>query len=210
MEFISIRKGQGMRENGKMIHSGEEELRHGLKEVDMKVRMSQEKSKAMVNINGLMDQLMLVNGQIIKLMGLDSIIGQMVENTGDIGEKMICMEQEFIYTLMVLGMKDSFEMIKKQAMDSITGKMVANMKVIGTKVNNMDQAFLEMLEKAKLNMAFGNTGIVLSGLMKNKLIKSIKDFRITQPILKKKKVSHYFHQMQTFTPHKILMKICNR
>jgi hypothetical protein len=46
----------------------------------------------MVNINGLMDQLMLVNGQIIKLMGLDSIIGQMVENTGDIGEKMICME----------------------------------------------------------------------------------------------------------------------
>jgi len=40
MEFISIRKGQGMRENGKMIHSGEEELRHGLKEVDMKVCMS--------------------------------------------------------------------------------------------------------------------------------------------------------------------------
>jgi hypothetical protein len=39
-----------------------------------------------------MDQLTLVNGPITRLMAQDSIIGQMVENTGDIGEKMICME----------------------------------------------------------------------------------------------------------------------
>ncbi len=71
---------------------------------------------------------------------------------------------------MVLDMKDSFKMIKKQAMASIIGKMVANMKGIGTKVNNMDWVFLEMQEKVKLNMAFGNMEIVLSGLMKNKLI----------------------------------------
>jgi hypothetical protein len=69
---------------------------------------------------------------------------------------------------MVLDMKDSFKMIKKQAMDFIIGKMVANMKGIGTKVNNMDWVFLEMQEKVKLNMAFGNMEIVLSGLMKNK------------------------------------------
>ena len=67
-------------------------------------------------------------------------------------------------------MKDSFKMIRKQAMASIIGKMVANMKGIGTKVNNMDWVFLEMQEKVKLNMAFGNMEIVLSGLMKNKLI----------------------------------------
>ena len=46
----------------------------------------------MVNINGPMDQLMLVNGQIIKLMVPDNIIGQMAENIGDIGKKMICTE----------------------------------------------------------------------------------------------------------------------
>ena len=67
-------------------------------------------------------------------------------------------------------MKDNFKMIKKQALDFIIGKMVANMKVIGTKVNNMDQEFLERLEKEKLNMVYGNTEIVLSGSMKNKLI----------------------------------------
>lgn len=170
MGFISTRKELGMKDNGKMIHSGEEELKHGLKEVDMKACMPQEKNKAMVNINGPMDQLMLVNGQITRLMAQDSIIGQMVGNTGVIGEKMICMEQEFISTLMELDMKDSFKMIKKQVMDYIIGKMVANMKGIGTKVNNMDQVFLEMLEKVKLNMAFGNTEIVLFGSMKNKLI----------------------------------------
>jgi hypothetical protein len=71
---------------------------------------------------------------------------------------------------MELDMKDNFKMIKKQALDSIIGKMVANMKVIGTKVNNMDWEFLEMLEKEKLNMVYGNTEIVLSGSMKNKLI----------------------------------------
>ena len=38
--FISIKKGQDMKENGKMIHSGEEELRHGMKEVDTKACMS--------------------------------------------------------------------------------------------------------------------------------------------------------------------------
>ena len=54
-------------------------------------------------------------------------------------------------------MKDNFKMIKKQALDFIIGKMVANMKVIGTKVNNMDWEFLEMLEKEKLNMVYGNT-----------------------------------------------------
>ena len=83
-----------------MILNGEEELRHGLKEVDMKVFMSQEKSKVMENINGLMDLLMLGNGQIIRSMEQDNIIGRMVENIGDIGEKTICMEQEFIFTLM--------------------------------------------------------------------------------------------------------------
>lgn len=136
----------------------------------MKACMFQARSKAMANINGLMDLLMLGSGRIIRLMGLDSIIGQMVANTGDIGEKMICMELEFIYTRMELGMKDSFKMIKKQAMDSIIGKMVANMKVIGTKVNNMDQVFLEILEKEKLSMAYGNMEIASSGSMKNKLI----------------------------------------
>ena len=141
-----------------------------MKEVDTKACMSQEKNKVMVNINGPMDQLILVNGQIIKLMVPDNIIGQMAENIGDIGKKMICTEQEFIYTLMELDMKDSFKMIKKQVLDSIIGKMVANMKVIGTKVNNTVQVFLEMLEKEKLNMVFGNTEIVLSGSMRNKLI----------------------------------------
>jgi hypothetical protein len=67
-------------------------------------------------------------------------------------------------------MKDSFKMIKKQVMDYTIGKMVANMKGIGTKVNNMDLVFLEMLEKVRLNMAFGNMEIALSGSMKNKLI----------------------------------------
>ncbi len=40
MGFTSTRKELGMKENGKMTHSGEEELKHGLKEVDMKVCMS--------------------------------------------------------------------------------------------------------------------------------------------------------------------------
>ena len=97
-----------------------------MKEVDTKACMSQEKNKVMVNINGPMDQLILVNGQIIKLMVPDNIIGQMAENIGDIGKKMICTEQEFIYILMELDMKDSFKMIKKQVLDSIIGKMVAN------------------------------------------------------------------------------------
>jgi hypothetical protein len=91
-EFISTRKELGMKVNGKMIHNGEEELKHGLKEVDMKACMSLEKNKVMENINGPMDQHMLVNGQITRLMAQDSIIGQMVENIGAIGEKMICME----------------------------------------------------------------------------------------------------------------------
>jgi hypothetical protein len=40
MGFISIRKELGMKENGKMIHNGEEVSRHGLKEVGMKACMS--------------------------------------------------------------------------------------------------------------------------------------------------------------------------
>ena len=154
-----------------MIVSGEEEQRHGLKEVDTKACMCQEKSKVMENIGGLTNHHTQVNGQTIRLMGQGIIVGQMGVDTGAIGVKMICMEQEFTYTLMELDMKGSFKMIKKLAMVTIIGRMAENMKVIGTKASSMDQVFLEMPENKKLSMVFGSTEIVLSGSMKSKFFK---------------------------------------
>lgn len=100
MEYISIRKVRGMKASGRMIPSGAEGLRPGLKEVDMKVPMFLAKSRDMALICGLINQLTKENGSIIRFMGLANISGQMAENIGDIGVRMICMELEFTFTLM--------------------------------------------------------------------------------------------------------------
>ena len=98
--YISIRKVRGMKASGRMIPSGAEGLRPGLKEVDMKASMFLVKSRDMALICGLINQLTKENGSIIRFMGLVNISGQMAENIGDIGVRMICMELEFIFTLM--------------------------------------------------------------------------------------------------------------
>ena len=86
---------------------------------------------------GRMDQAMMANGQIIKLMATVFTFGRMVVNTMVRGKTTICQGMEFTFMLMEFVMTASIRMIKRKALVFTTGQMVESMKDGGTKGSSM-------------------------------------------------------------------------
>lgn len=85
MELIYMLMDLNMKGNGKMIYNMVMELNHGLMDRNIQEHITKEKNKEKENINGLMVLIMMENGMIIKLLGMEHIIGQMVEDMSEIG-----------------------------------------------------------------------------------------------------------------------------
>ena len=85
----------------------------------------------MVNINGLMEEYIKVNGYKISSMEMECIFGPMGES-----------------------MKENTKMIKNTDMEFTLGRMVKNTKANGRMENNMEKQDLQ-IQKIKLKLVFG-------------------------------------------------------
>jgi hypothetical protein len=86
-------------------------------------------------------------------MVLELTYGLLEENTTDIGNKILCMVQEYIFTLMESGMKGNLPMTKRMDSAYTSGLMGGSTKVGGTMVSNKVSVFIQILKRK--SMAFG-------------------------------------------------------
>jgi hypothetical protein len=113
------------------------------------------------------------NGEIIRLMGMEPISGEMVEAILDFGILIIWTASEFIGGLKAKFTKDVLKTIKDMVMDFTIGLMEESFKVGGMKENNMGLDYIQINLGKKQNLVFGKWESVLSGLTKKSTIKSL-------------------------------------
>ena len=124
-----------------MVKSMGEELLFGRMDLNIRDSFRTIILKEMVNINGLMEDLIMENGRTIKCMAKDSFYGQMEENT-----------------------KGNISRIKSKGLGLFTGLMVENMWDNGEMESSMEEEPL-LLPMVSKGMENGTLERERSGLM---------------------------------------------
>lgn len=141
--------------NGKMAHF-------------MKVILERDANMVKENISGLTVVCMKEYGLITILKGMVNITGLMVELMKDLGKKINFMERVFIPGETVDNMMVFMLKIKNKVLGHTYGLMVGNMKDFGTMENNTVKVNL-LIVKVNQNQVYGKMVNVLNGFKQKEI-----------------------------------------
>ncbi len=154
MGYTYIRMEQCMKENGQRIYSMAGDVRGGLIVQGFKGSIEMERKMEGVAMIGSMEHFMRGIGKIMKLMGLASMNGRMVESMWVIGSQILWNILEYITGLMGGSIRAFIGTTRSMAMASIYGPTRRCTLDGGMEESSMDQVYLRLPKESK-GLEFG-------------------------------------------------------